>query len=134
MLSISNFEVVLEAVLLLGLPWPIWRLLILSPLWHARRATAVELLGYLVIYVAAVVAVAVYFPILLRLGILLATVGVFLLWIRSRPNFGQRRNLPPGRITGFPIAPIKNHRFYQDQATRYGPVYKMASPLLVFPQ
>jgi cytochrome P450 len=98
-------------------------------MWHSRRATAVELLGYLAVYTAAVVAVAVYFPIFLRLGVLLASVGLFLFWIRSRPDFGQRRNLPPGRITAFPLAPIKNHRFYQDQATRHGPVFKMASPL-----
>ena len=131
MLSMPNIEVVLEAVLLIGLSWPIWRLLILSHMWHRRRGTAMELLGFLVIYVAAVVAVAIYFPIVLRLGVLLATVGLFLFWIRSLPHFGQRRNLPPGRITVLPLAPIKNHRFFQDQATRYGPVFKMASPLPV---
>jgi len=87
-----------------------------------------ELLGYLVVYAVAVVAVAIYFPILLRLGVLLAIVGVFLFWIRSRPDYGQRRNLPPGRLTVFPLAPIRNHRFFQDEASRFGPVFKMASP------
>ena len=45
---------------------------------------------------------------------------------RARPDYGHSRGLPPGPLTIAPLNPWRDHLFYQKQAARYGPIFKMS--------
>ncbi len=66
------------------------------------------------------------FPRYSFLGILLATpLGVYFFYWRARPTFGSRRGLPPGSLQLAPSGPWIDYLYYQKQADKYGPVFKM---------
>lgn len=128
-IAINLFERLIEAGFLLALPWPAWRLAMFRPFRHHGSKKAVALAGLLAIYSLLVVTIAVFAPTLLRvlavIG-LLAALGL-ILWMWRGARRGKRAL--PGRIEILPWGPYLDHRFYQRQAERYGPVFKMGSTL-----
>ncbi len=123
------FERLIEAGILLALPWPAWRLAMFRPFRHQGSKKAVALAGLLAIYSFLVVTIAVFAPTLLRilaiLG-LLAAFGFFCwMWLGSR----RGKQALPGKFEILPWDPYLDHRFYQRQAERYGPIFKVGSTL-----
>jgi len=45
---------------------------------------------------------------------------------RARPGFGRSRGLPPGSLRILPVEAWVNHRFFQNQAEQYGPIFKVS--------
>jgi len=128
-LSADLAERLLEAAVLLAVPWPLWRLLFFRPFRQRVPAKAARLAGLLAAYSAAIALFAVFAPMVLRLLVvlgLLAALGA-LWWLR--PGFRRGRRLPPGRLTVLPLAPCLDHRFYQRQADRHGAIFKTGSTL-----
>jgi cytochrome P450 len=48
------------------------------------------------------------------------------LWWRSRPSYGTSRGLPPGSLALLPLEAWTDSLFYQKQAERFGPIFKMS--------
>ncbi len=129
MVSADLIERLLEAAVLLAVPWPLWRLLVFRPFRERVPAKAARLAGLLAAYSAVIAVLAVFAPMALRLLVvlgLLAALGA-LWWLR--PGFRRGRRLPPGRLTVLPLAPCLDHRFYQRQAARHGAIFKTGSTL-----
>jgi cytochrome P450 len=128
-LAVNVIERVVEATLLLAVPWPVWRLLSFRPYRRRVPAKVAMLAGLLASYSVAVIVIAVFAPVLLRtLAILGLAVGMGLMWwLRSGLRGGKC--VPPGRLTFLPLAPCRDHRFYQRQAARHGPIFKAGSTL-----
>ncbi len=60
---------------------------------------------------------------------MLAATSAFALAVeawRARPSFGRGRRLPPGSLTLVPLGPWVDVDYYQKQAERHGPVFKMS--------
>jgi cytochrome P450 len=117
-----------ETALALGVlalaAWPALRLLSIPPIRREHTGIAVLLGGALVAYAAALVALALVLPALLAPLAALAAVALLAERWRARPGFGARRGLPPGSLSLFPRRPWTEHRFYLEQAARFGPVFK----------
>lgn len=107
-------------------PWPLYRLLS-NPVfrrWHTCHAMRVA--GLLLVYVLAVVALALFASRLLLLAAV-AAAGLLLAerW-RSRPAYGNARRLPPGRLSLVPRDPWIDESFFDGQFNKYGRVFKMS--------
>lgn len=104
--------------------WPALRLLSIPPIRREHTGIAVLLAGALVAYAAVLVALAVALPALLAPLAAVAAAALLAERWRARPGFGARRGLPPGSLSLFPRRPWTQHRFYLEQAVRFGPVFK----------
>jgi cytochrome P450 len=104
--------------------WPALRLLSIPPIRREHTGIAVLLVGALVAYAAVLAALAVALPALLAPLAVVAAAALLAERWRARPGFGARRRLPPGSLSPFPRRPWTEHRFYLEQAARFGPVFK----------
>jgi cytochrome P450 len=78
------------------------------------------------LYLAVVVAIALYEPRWLRIpAIIAALIIAYLAW-RARPSFGVKSGLPPGSLERLPVRPWSDPEFYKAQSQRYGSVFKMS--------
>jgi cytochrome P450 len=128
-IAANILERLLEAGFLLALPWPAWRLAMFRPFRYQGSKKAVALAGLLATYSLLVVAMAIFAPTLLRsLAILGFLAAIGLAWWMWRGSSRGRRALP-GSFEVLPWGPYLDHRFYQRQAERYGPIFKMGSTL-----
>jgi cytochrome P450 len=93
---------------------------------HAFPGAIAALTGLLALYGIFVVYLALYSPTYLRLMAILALCAVVYERWRARPNYGCSCGLPPGTLTLAPLNPWRDHLFYQKQAARYGPIFKMS--------
>ena len=76
------------------------------------------------VYLAAVVGIAIVAPGWLRpLSIPAAVILAVLLW-RARPGYGVPSGLPPGSLPPLAVRPWSDPEFYAKQKTRYGDVFK----------
>ena len=126
---VTSLEAIIETALLIAAPYPVWRLLCFPPFRRGRASKARILAGVLLVYIAIVGIVAVTEPGGLRYLVGFAAVVALFLWYRSRPSYGRRRNLPPGRLTLLPIGPARDLHEYERQAATYGPVFKTGASL-----
>lgn len=55
-----------------------------------------------------------------------ALLAVFLFGWRARADYGQGRNLPPGKLTLAPAGPWVDYLSYRRNAERFGDIYKMS--------
>lgn len=83
-------------------------------------------LAILITYAICIAGIVIYFPSLLHFAALLALILLIFERWRSRDNYGNDTRLPPGSLALVPREPFTDHRFYQKQFLRYGPVFKMS--------
>ena len=93
---------------------------------HAFPWVALVIVSALSAYFLTVVFVWRYVPGILPIAAFLVCGAMVYAWWRARPGYGAARGLPPGSLALAPIAPWKDYLFYQKQAERYGPVFKMS--------
>jgi len=87
---------------------------------------AIRLGAASILYIVAVLAVGIYEPRWLRIpAILGAAIAAYFFW-RIRPGYGVASGLPPGSLYPLPVRPWSDPDFYQQQAGRYGNVFKMS--------
>ncbi len=114
----------LEVLLLLLVPLPLWRFVCVSPFGRLfpRKTLALALVPAL--YSGIVLFVAFAVPAALRSLAVFVGLGLIYFWWRSRPSYGQRRRWPPGQLKLLPSEPYSNPGFYRSQSERFGPVFK----------
>src|SRR4249919_722665 len=114
-------------------PWPLAYACSKPQLARAYpRATAIRAL-YLLAYVAAAAACAVFFPVLLvPFGIVAAAGALTGLWL-MRPGSGRANGLPAGPLSLVPVRQFVDERFLDRQIDRFGPVTKTTWPTLPGP-
>jgi len=118
---------IMEIVALILASWPLARL------WHSRNLAPLFpnqqrwLAGLLLGWLVALGSLAIWFPNLLHaLTLIVLPVSVTLAW-RARPNYGKSRGYPPGSLSQTQsVAAIADRNHYIDQATKYGPIFKMS--------
>lgn len=117
------------AIVLVATTVPLWRVVVRPEFRRVapRRVAAV----------AAIATVAVAVAISPLVGgpdapvVTFAVSAVMLLalaWWRSRPSFGRRSGLPPGRLTVAPIGPLVDDLHHRRLADEWGPVVKTGAP------
>jgi hypothetical protein len=128
-IAANILERLIEAGFLLALPWPAWRLAMFRPFRYQGSKKAIALAGLLAAYSLLVAVLAIFAPTILRslamIGFLMA-IGL-IAWMWHGSNRGRRAL--PGKIKLLPWGPYLDHRFYQRQAERYGPIFKTGSTL-----
>lgn len=128
-IAANILERLIEAGFLLALPWPAWRLAMFRPFRYQGSKKAIALAGLLAAYSVLVAVLAIFAPTILRslamIGFLMA-IGL-IAWMWHGSNRGRRAL--PGKIKLLPWGPYLDHRFYQRQAERYGPIFKTGSTL-----
>jgi hypothetical protein len=128
--STSAIETVVEALLLAALIGPLARVGLSRPFRRKLRVfprIGGILLALLIAFAALVSLAALFAPLLLRGLAVLGVVSIAFTWWRARPACGRSRGLPPGSLSLAPMDPWRDHRFYLEQSTRYGPVFKMSN-------
>ena len=123
--SLPGASVALVAFLL-AVPWPFWRLAFSAPV-RRRRRDQIVLLATLCLYGAVVIVVAVAWPELLLVLALTAGLASLAIWWRSLPGYGRRRGVPPGRILVHPLGVFTDVEHLEQQAQRYGPIFKIGA-------
>lgn len=112
--------------ILLAVPWPLWRLAASAPVRYRRR-DQLALLAVLATYVIGVVVMAVGWRDLLPGAAVAGSLVVLALWWRSRPDFGGRSSIPPGRVLLHPTGPFDEVDHLERLAGRYGPIFKIGA-------
>lgn len=106
--------------------WPLLRATASAPFRAAfprlSRIFAVTLAGAAILALA----LAALAPLLLRGAALAAAFVAAFLWWRSRPSYGTSRGLPPGSLALLPLEAWTDSLYYQKQAERFGPVFKVS--------
>jgi cytochrome P450 len=88
---------------------------------------------YVVAYVGAAVACAIFLPLLLVPFAVVAAAGLLTgLWL-MRPSAGRARGLPPGSLSLVPVRQFVDERFVSRQIERFGAVSKTTWPTLPAP-
>jgi cytochrome P450 len=75
-------------------------------------------------YAIGIVAALVFAPIVLRPAAAVAAGLIVYELLQRRPGFGDRRKLPPGSLTYFPIEPWRDPEYFRKSAARWGPAFK----------
>ena len=117
----------LEIIALILASWPLARL------WHSRHLAPLFpnqqrwLAGLLLGWLVALGLAAIWSPNLLHaLTLIVLPVGITLTW-RARSNYGKSSGYPPGNLSlTRSLAAIADRNHYIDQATKYGPIFKMS--------
>lgn len=120
----------LEIVLLVAAGLPLVRLLCKAPVRREARAhpaVAVVFVAVAGVALAAAIWGAARSPSALRAATLVALAIAAAAYVRARPAYGARRNLPPGSL-GWAVSldAITQEDFYARAARRWGPVFKMS--------
>jgi len=108
---------------------PLIRQLSLRPLWRHNPCKLARRLAAIAGYGAALLAAALWLPLLLHVVAGAALVVVAWEWWRARPDFGRARGLPPGSLVRAPTGPARDQSFFERQIAAYGPVFKMSHGL-----
>ena len=110
--------------------WPLMRIWANYGFWQKLRVfpeVALAIVSALAAYLLTLAFVWRYIPGALPIAALLVCGAMGYAWRRARPSYGGARGLPPGSLALVPIAPWNDYLFYQKQAERYGPVFKMSN-------
>jgi cytochrome P450 len=126
-MSSASVERLVEILLIAAPAWPLLWLATEPGFFRRLRGlptVAATLAAAVVAYVGGIVAVTLYVPMLLRpLALLGVAIVIGERW-RARIAYGRARGLPPGSLGILPRAPLRDHRFFQKQAARHGPIFK----------
>jgi cytochrome P450 len=120
---------VIETAIFGAAIWPLARILADHGFRQKLRvfpAVAVLIVGSLTGYVILLILLGRYFSAALSPIALMIGGALIYGWRRARPDYGRARGLPPGSLALAPIGPWNDYLFYQKQAERYGPVFKMS--------
>ncbi|WNM57241.1 cytochrome P450 [Candidatus Nitrospira allomarina] len=80
----------------------------------------------IVLYISLTVLLVLYFPRYVPAVLVLAFPLVFYLYFwRARSTFGSKKRLPPGSLRLAPPGPWVDYLYYQKQADKHGPIFKM---------
>lgn len=120
-------ERIVEAGFLLVLALPLVRIGIEPGL--RRRFQAFPPIQALIVastcaYVLAILAAAMFAPMLLRVAAIPAFGILIAIAWQSRPSYGSGRGLPRGSLAPLPIGPWRDPHYYRKQVERHGPVFK----------
>lgn len=120
----------LELLVLAAVLWPFTRVALSRPFLRRARAFPAKgaaTLGSLILYIVLALLAAFAGPVALRPLTVAVLAGWLVLRWRARSSFGASRCLPPGSLALAPLGPWWDPGFYQKQAARYGPVFKMSN-------
>ena len=117
-------EQIIETIVLLVAPWPLWRLLAFPNTWRGAPGNALLLTLALAVYAVMIVSVALHALDLLRVLAAVALAALLYERWRARESYGAGGSLPPGSIGLLPLAPCRDDRFYAGQARAHGPLFK----------
>jgi cytochrome P450 len=111
-------------------PWPLAYACSRPQLARAYPGTTAVRAAYLLAYVAAAVACAVFAPVLLVPFAVVALAGALVgLWL-MRPGSGGSQRLPPGSLSLVPVRQFVDENFLARRVDRAGPVTKTTWPTL----
>lgn len=116
----------IELMILVMAAWPAFRFLSLGPIRTFYTGMAMMVAAMIVLYLAVIMIVALWFPSVLSVLAPIALVALLLERWRARPSYGQASGLPPGSLGLFPRGPWLSQDYYQEQAAKHGPVFKMS--------
>lgn len=75
-------------------------------------------------YLAFIVVLFIFFPILLRVAVIFALATYLcLLWF-AHPKYGNAHGLPPGSLFPLPVGQWNDPRYYEKKFRQYGPIFK----------
>lgn len=139
----NNYMVTIIFLLLVMLPWPLWRLVFFeayrafqspTPAFQILvsasllRGRVGKLLCGLGTYLIAVFSTLYFLP---ATAYYLLAIGIFFFivyLVRAQTKYGERSRLPPGNITFLPIEPALEEKFYLQKREQFGPIFKIGSP------
>ncbi len=114
----------IEIVVCLLVTWPLVRQLAFEPFRYKLPCKAAQRIALLIGYFAFIAAVAVFAPVLLHFGAVLA-LGILLYerW-RARPSYGRGSGLPPGSLGVVPRNHERDPYHFEKLIAKYGPIFK----------
>ena len=120
-----SVESTLEVAILVVAAWPCLRVCISGEFRRAFPRQALVAWAAIAIYALVVGVTAVAWPTVLRLLALIAFFWIVAHAVYSHPRFGQRRGLPPGRLSLLSLQPWFQRWFFLKQHQHYGSPFKV---------